>query len=66
MKVALLLLVPLMALIAVALTLFGTSGPAGNDIRAQATFRLLGMSYGVYLMVLSFLWSRRRSRDERR
>jgi hypothetical protein len=66
MKVALLLLVPLVAVIGVALALFGAAGPAADDIRAQATFRLIGMSYGVYLMVLSFVWARRKSRDERR
>ena len=66
MTAALLLLVPLGVVIAVALALFGTDGPAGGDMRGQATLRLLGMGYGVYLMVLSFMWSRRRARNERR
>lgn len=66
MKTALVLLVPLVALIAVALALFGTGGPADNDMRGQAALRLLGMGYGVYLMVLSFMWSRRKARNERR
>jgi len=66
MKTAILLLVPLVALIAIALALFGTEGPAANDMRAHAALRLLGMGYGVYLMVLSFMWSRRKARNERR
>ena len=61
MKTALLLLGPLAVLIAVALAMFGTAGPADNDAVAQATFRLLGMVYGMYLIGLSIAWSRRRS-----
>ena len=66
MKTALLLLGPLAGLIAIALALFGTAGPADNDVAAQALFRLLGMTYGIYLIALSILWARRRQRDERR
>ena len=66
MKIALLLLGPLVLLIGVALAMFGTSGPADNDIRAQAMARLLGMLYGAYLVVLSLLWALRNSRNERR
>ncbi|MBY0496054.1 MAG: hypothetical protein K2Y23_17750 [Cyanobacteria bacterium] len=64
--VALLLLGPLAAIILIALALFGTEGPADHDLRAQALFRLLGMVYGIYLVGLSFFWSRRRQRNERR
>jgi uncharacterized membrane protein len=65
MKVALLLIGPLLVIIAIALALFGTAGPADHDIRAQAAFRLLGMVYGIYLIALSIAWSRRQ-RNERR
>ena len=65
-KAALLLAVPLVVLIGVALAMFGTSGPAANDLRAQAMFRLLGMSYGIYLIALSIVWARRNARKERR
>ena len=60
MKVAVLLVGPLVLLIAVALAIFGIEGPADNDAVAQATFRLLGMIYGMYLIGLSIAWSRRR------
>jgi hypothetical protein len=66
MKTALLLLGPLMVLIGVALAMFGTSGPAANDIRAQTMFRLIGMVYGIYLIALSLVWARRNARNERR
>jgi uncharacterized membrane protein len=66
MKTALLLLGPLVVLIGVALALFGTSGPADNDVRAQAMFRLIGMVYGIYLIALSLVWARRNARKERR
>jgi hypothetical protein len=61
MKTALLLLGPLALLIVLALAMFGTAGPAGNDAAAQAMLRLLGMVYGMYLIGLSIAWSRRRS-----
>jgi hypothetical protein len=60
MKVAILLLGPLVLLIVLALAIFGTDGPADNDPVAQAAFRLLGMVYGIYLIALSIAWSRRR------
>jgi uncharacterized membrane protein len=66
MKTALLLLGPLVVLIGVALVMFGTSGPADNDIRAQTMFRLVGMVYGIYLIALSLVWARRNARKERR
>jgi hypothetical protein len=66
MKVAVLLLGPLAILVLAALAIFGTTGPAADDIRGQATFRLLGMSYGIYLIALSYVWSKRKSRGERR
>jgi len=66
MKTALLLLGPLVVLIGVALAMFGTSGPADNDIRGQAMFRLIGMVYGIYLIALSLVWARRNARKERR
>ena len=66
MKTALLLLGPLALLIGVALAMFGTSGPADNDIRAQTMFRLIGMVYGIYLIALSLVWARRNARKERR
>ena len=66
MTIALLLLGPLVILIGAALTMFGTSGPAANDIRANALFRLLGMTYGIYLIALSIVWARRHARNERR
>ncbi len=61
MRAAILLLGPLVLLILVALAIFGTSGPAGNDPAAQTAFRLLGMIYGMYLIGLSIVWSRRQS-----
>jgi hypothetical protein len=60
MRAAALVVGPLVFLIVVALAIFGTSGPADNDAVAQATFRLLGMVYGMYLIGLSIAWSRRR------
>ena len=66
MKVALLLVGPLALLVVLALMLFGTTGPSDSDVRGQALFRLLGMFYGIYLIALSIMWSRRRQRDERR
>ena len=66
MKTALLLMGPLVVLIGVALAMFGTSGPADNDIRSQAMFRLIGMVYGIYLIALSLVWARRNARKERR
>ena len=66
MKVALLLIGPLVVIMLIALALFGTAGPANNDMRAQAGFRLLGMVYGIYLIALSIVWSRRNARRERR
>ena len=66
MRVAVLLLGPLAILVAAALALFGTAGPAPDDMRGQAMFRLLGMVYGIYLIALSVAWSRRRQRSERR
>ena len=64
MKTALLLLGPLVLVIAVALAMFGTAGPADDDIRAQTIFRLIGMAYGAYLVVLSFMWTRRAERKD--
>lgn len=61
MKAALLLLGPLVVLIVMAVVMFGTAGPADNDAAGQAMFRLLGMVYGIYLIGLSIVWSRRRS-----
>ena len=66
MKAALLLLGPLVCLAAVAIAIFGLDGPADNDLREQALFRLLAMVYGIYLIALSIFWARRRQRDERR
>jgi len=66
MKTALLLLGPLVLMVVVALAMFGTSGPADNDIRAQAMLRLIGMVYGIYLIALSLVWARRNARKERR
>ena len=66
MKTALLLLAPLVVLAGAALAMFGTSGPAAGDLRAQAMFRLLGMVYGIYLLALSIVWARRHARNERR
>ena len=66
MKTALLLLGPLAILIGIALALFGADGPDPDDMRAQALIRLLGMTYGIYLLALSIFWSRRRQRSERR
>ena len=65
MKIALLLLGPLLVIVAIAIALFGTKGPADNDLSAQAAFRVLGMIYGIYLIALSIVWSRRQ-RNERR
>ena len=65
MKIALLLAGPLLVVVGIALALFGTAGPADNDMSAQAAFRLLGMVYGIYLIALSIVWSRRQ-RNERR
>jgi hypothetical protein len=65
-KIALLLLGPLVLLIGVAFAMFGTSGPADNDIRAQTMFRLIGMVYGIYLIALSLVWARRNASKERR
>ncbi len=65
MRVAILLLGPLVLLILAALAIFGTAGPADNDLAAQTAFRLLGMIYGMYLIGLSIVWSRRqRSRRD--
>ena len=66
MKTTLLIVGPLVILIGVALAMFGTSGPADNDMRAQTTFRLIGMVYGIYLIALSLVWARRNARKERR
>jgi uncharacterized membrane protein len=66
MKVALLLLGPLAVLAAIVFVLFGADGPSDSDIRGQALIRLFGMFYGIYLIALSIMWSRRRQRDDRR
>ena len=66
MKVVLLLVGPLVLIVVVVLAMFGTSGPADDDIRAQATIRVMGMLYGAYLVALSFVWTRRNARKERR
>jgi hypothetical protein len=66
MKTTLLIVGPLVILIGVVLAMFGTSGPAGNDVRAQAMVRLIGMVYGIYLIALSLVWARRNARKERR
>lgn len=61
MKAVLLVVGPLFVIIIVALAVFGTAGPADNDVRANAIFRLLGMLYGVYLLALSYSWWKRRN-----
>jgi threonine/homoserine/homoserine lactone efflux protein len=63
-KAVLLLLGPLVLVIGVALAMFGTAGPADDDIRAQTIVRLIGMAYGAYLVVLSFAWTRRAERKD--
>ena len=65
MKIAALLLGPLLVITGFALALFGTDGPAEHDLGAQAAVRLLGMVYGIYLIALSIFWSRRQ-RNQRR
>ena len=60
MKAAVLLAGPLVLLIAVAIAIFGTDGPSGDNAVEQAAFRTLGMVYGIYLIGLSIAWSRRR------
>lgn len=64
-KAAVLLIGPLLVLVVVTLAVYGTAGPADNDIRAQAMIRLLGMFYGIYLIALSYMWSKRKARNER-
>ena len=57
----LLVISPLVVIVIVALAVFGTAGPADDDARANAGFRLLGMLYGVYLVALSYFWWKRRN-----
>jgi hypothetical protein len=59
-KLALLVLGPLAGIIIVALAVFGTAGPADNDVRANAIFKLLGALYGVYVVALGYSWWKRR------
>lgn len=66
MKAAALLIAPLAILFLVARVMFGADGPAPDDMAAQALFRVLLMAYGIYLIALSLVWSRRRQRNERR
>jgi uncharacterized membrane protein len=66
MKTAALLIGPLAIVFGIRRMLFGPDGPAANDMAAQAMFRVLVMAYGIYLIALSIIWSRRRQRNERR
>lgn len=64
-KAAVLLIGPLLVLVVVTLAMYGTAGPADNDIRGHAMIRLLGMFYGIYLIALSYVWAKRKARNER-